>query len=392
MKKFFIYFLLLLFVVALFVLACLIFAKQKDEGGIFWTSPEEAALEQAQSEAERVLEAIDEQIDSMTLEEKVGQLFVFGFSGKTLSPELQTLIEDYHIGGLIFLAYNLGSPEEIKTLMSALQTLALAQPSQLPLFMSVDQEGGVVTRLPNINKVAQTKIQNQAEAWQVAQERGQQLLDLGFNVNFAPVLDFVSQSSSFLADRVFPGTIAERSALGKSTVEAYQSVNIIPVIKHYPGHPDSKVDSHQALPTADLSKAEVLTNAQSFQVALNDGPMMVMSGHIAYPQVDAQYPTSLSSIFINDILRGEWGYDGVVITDDLSMGALQNNFTNAEIARLAFLAGNDILLYIADLEKQRAMYETILQAVRSGEISEERLNDSLRRILLLKHKIFNLYD
>jgi beta-N-acetylhexosaminidase len=388
MKKFLIYFLLLLFIVASFVLACLIFSKQKEEGSIFWTSPEEAAVEQAQDEAARLLEAVEDQLFEMSLAEKVGQLFVFGFAGKKFSPELQTLITDYQPGGLILLAYNLGSPEEIKNLISEMQ----AASSSLPLFVSIDQEGGVVSRLKNINMVAQSEIKSVEEARQIAQERGQQLVDLGFNVNYAPVLDYISQSSSFLAERVFSGTMEERSALGKSMVEAYQSVEIIPVIKHFPGHPDSKIDSHQALPTADLSKATVLNNAQSFKIALNAGPMMVMSGHVFYPQVDAKYPASLSSIFIKDILRGEWGYDGVVITDDLSMGALKNTYTDSEIARLAFAAGNDILLYIGNLEQSKLIYQSLLADFQSGLLLEEDLNQAVKRILILKHKIFNLYD
>ena len=137
-----------------------------------------------------------------------------------------------------------------------------------------------------------------------------------------------------------------------------------------------------------MTKEEVLYKAQSFRAAFNDGAMMVMAGHIAYTQVDADYPVSLSPIFLQDILRGQWNYDGVIITDDLEMGALQNNFTNEEITRLAFLAGNDILLYNSTWDKQIEAYDTILEAVQSGEISEERLDESVRRILKLKGEIF----
>jgi len=385
MKKTLIYFLILLLVAVGVGLTFLTLSRSVDERPFLSFLAD--GFKPAPTEEERILAAIDDQIDSMTLEEKVGQLFMVGFAGKTVTQELRESFAKNHWGGVILLGYNLGSTENIQTLIGDLQTL-----SPLPLFVSVDQEGGPVSRLKNINMVGQAKITNEAEARAVALERGEQLRALGFNVNYAPVLDYVTKSNSFLFDRVFPGTLAERTALAQAMISAYQSVKIIPVTKHFPGHPDDKIDSHQALPTASLSKSEVLANAQSFKDTLNAGPLMVMSGHVAYPQVDAQYPASLSSIFLTDILRGEWGYEGVVITDDLEMGALQNNFSNAEIARLAFLAGNDILLYVSTLEKQLAAYDVILQAVLSGEISEERLNDSLRRVLLLKHKIFDLYD
>jgi beta-N-acetylhexosaminidase len=384
MKKTFIYFFILLLVAVAVALAFLSLARSEGESSVFSFF---TAKWQAPTEEERIWQAIDEQIETMTVEEKVGQLFMIGFGGKTVTPELQQIFLKKHWGGVILLGYNLGSSENIKNLISDLQAL-----SDIPLFISVDQEGGPVSRLKNINTVGQSKIMDEAEAHRVAQERGGQLRELGFNINYAPVLDFVQQASSFLYDRVFRGSLAERGLLGRAMVEAYQSAQIIPVIKHFPGHPDDKVDSHQALPTAYLSKETVLSNAQNFKDALNAGPMMVMSGHIAYPLVDEQYPSSLSKIFLTDILRVEWNYDGVIITDDLEMGALQNNFSNQEIARLAFLAGNDILLYSSTVKKQLAAYDIILQMVLSGEISEERLNQSVRRILFLKNQIFNLYD
>lgn len=384
MKKTLIYFLILLLVSAVVALAFWSLAWPEGESVAF---PFFTTKWQATTDEERIWQAIDEQIESMTLEEKVGQLFMVGFNGKIVTPELQQVFSEKHWGGVILLGYNLGSRENIKTLIADLQAL-----SEIPLFISVDQEGGPVSRLKNINTVGQSKIRDEVEARGVALERGEQLRELGFNVNYAPVLDFVEKPSSFLYDRVFRGSLEERGVLGRAMVEAYQSVKIIPVIKHFPGHPDDRIDSHKALPTVSLSKEMILRNAQNFKDALNAGPLMVMSGHIAYPLVDEQYPSSLSKIFLTDILRSDWGYDGVIITDDLEMGALQKNFSNEEIARLAFLAGNDILLYSSTLEKQQAAYDTILQAVLSDAIFEDRLNKSVKRILFLKNQIFNLYD
>ncbi len=335
---------------------------------------------------------VDNYIETMTLEEKVGQLFVVGFPSKTLTENTKDFLSTYKIGGVLLLGYNLGNDASIIKLNNDLQNIN-KQYSDYPMFISVDQEGGVVSRLPQINSVAQQDIVTVEQARNLAKERGTSLKALGFNVNYSPVLDFITNQNSFLFDRVFSGDIEKRGGLALAMMQGYESSQIIPVPKHFPGHPDNKVDSHKNLPQSDIVKNEVLYKAQNFKQALSQYPfMMIMTGHVLYPKVDVDYPASLSYEFITEILRNNWGYDGVVITDDLEMGALQNNFSNVDIAKKAFLAGNDILLYSSTRNRQIEAYNALLGAVRSGEIDQARLNKSVKRILLLKYYLQQNYD
>ncbi|HUT22293.1 MAG TPA: glycoside hydrolase family 3 protein [Candidatus Bipolaricaulota bacterium] len=325
---------------------------------------------------------IAETIDNMTLEEKVGQMFVVGFWGEAPDANVVSLIQEKNIGGVILLKYNADNKEQLSSLIDDLQSR-----SEYPLLISTDQEGGTVTKIKVAGVkefTAQSSISDVEQAYKVAFDRGKELSALGFNVNFSPVLDFITDKNSFLWSRVFRGSIDDFGEFGRAMVGGYQAAGISACIKHFPGHSNGSIDSHGNLPTVEWSKEEFDENISQFKKALEADPGFVMVGHIKYPNIDPENPSSLSKIIVQDILRGQLNYQGVIITDDMEMGALQNNFSNQAIAIKAVLAGNDILLYVSSFDKQVEAYEAVLEAVKSGVISESRIDESVYRILELK--------
>lgn len=326
-------------------------------------------------------------LSQMTLEEKVGQMFLMGFWGTEPDYYITKMIRERHIGGVILFKYNVKDKEQLIQLSKNLQILS----DKVPLFISIDQEGGVVSRLgTNIISeiIPQNQIKTEKDAYNISKKRAKELKDLGISMNFSPVLDNIQRERSFLYDRVFR---TDLSLLGNKMVSGYTDGGVIAVPKHFPGHPDNLTDSHEALPEVNISEAEFDEYASQFKEVLSNGDTQaIMVGHILFKQIDANNPSSLSSMIITEILRERYGFNGVVITDDMQMGALTDSFSIAQAAVKAVTAGNDILVYSGEPEEQAQAYNAILDAVKKGSISEKRLNESVLRILTLKANIFNL--
>lgn len=326
-------------------------------------------------------------LSTMTLEEKVGQMFIIGFWGTQPDYYITKMVQERNIGGVILFKYNIKDKEQLTKLTSDLQTLS----KKIPLFISIDQEGGVVSRLATdivSETIAQSDIKTEKEAYNLAKKRAKELKALGISMNFSPVLDNIQKENSFLYDRVFRGDI---SLLGNAMISGYRDGGIVAVPKHFPGHPNNLVDSHKALPEVNISEAEFdAYDSQFKEVILNKDTQAIMAGHILFNQIDRKYPSSLSSKIITEILRNKYGFDGVVITDDMQMGALTESFKISEAAIKAIVAGNDILIYSGEPEEQAQAYNAIISAVKNGIISEERINESILRILTLKSLVFNL--
>ena len=326
-------------------------------------------------------------LSQMTLEEKVGQMFLMGFWGTEPDYYITKMIKERHIGGVILFKYNVKDSAQLIQLSESLQLLS----EKVPLFISIDQEGGVVSRLGTeiVSEItAQSEIKTERDAYNISKKRAKELKELGITMNFSPVLDNIQKEDSFLYDRVFRTDI---SLLGNKMVSGYSDGGVIAVPKHFPGHPDNLTDSHKALPEVNISEAEFDGYASQFkEVVLNGDTQAIMVGHILFKQIDANNPSSLSSKIITEILREKYGFNGVVITDDMQMGALTESFSIAQAAVKAVTAGNDLLIYSGEPEEQAQAYNAILDAVKKGEISEERINESVLRILTLKANIFNL--
>ena len=309
----------------------------------------------------------------MTPEEKVGQLFLFGINGTTLTPQTEDFLTKNHIGGVLLYGKNIVSEEQVKHLTAQIQTT-----NRIPLFISIDQEGGVVSRLKwnSTLTMAQSEMQTTEEAYTIAKERGVMLKEIGINMNLAPVVEYITDTNSFMYTRAFRGTQEEVIQKGISAINGYRESDVIAVLKHYPGHSNASPDSHFALPIVDISPDKWSEYISQFSEIIKqtdvDG---IMVGHIQYPQIDTQ-PSSISTTIISTKLIQELGYQGLVITDDMEMGALKEVGTPTELAKQALLAGNDLLIYstASDTETsvQQEVYDAILQEVVNGNINVDQ--------------------
>ena len=329
-------------------------------------------------------------VDSMSLEEKVGQMIFGGIEGVELSEKSREMIREDKVGGIIFFKDNLVNANQIVTLLNSIKAENMQQ--QYPLFLGIDQEGGRVTRIPELNNLPTNKQigkkDNPALAFQLGELLGKQLNAFGFNLDFAPVLDVDSNPNNpVIGDRSFGSDPKLVSELGISTMKGLQSENVISVIKHFPGHGDTEVDSHIELPIVSKNMKELQAlEFIPFQNALKSGADVVMIGHILLPEIDTNKPSSISNVVITKILREQLKYEGVVMTDDMTMKAILDNYEIGEAAVEAVKAGNDIVLIAHDYEKVHRAIQAILEAVRNEEIKVEQIDRSVERILQLKEK------
>jgi beta-N-acetylhexosaminidase len=334
--------------------------------------------------------SLEEILSQLSVEQKVGQMFMIGFWGIEPDYYVTKWINERNLGGVILFSYNIKDKDQVKTLIESLQELSKQTEPAIPLFIAVDQEGGVVSRV-KIDGVTELTDQPSVDsfdiAYSVGKRRGSELVELGFNMNLSPVLDVIKNENSVLYDRVFRGDVGDVSTFGNGMIQGYIESGIIPVSKHYPSYPDTEVDPHTDLPVSQLTSDDILMNATPFQTAINENtPIMV--GHMLYPNIDENNITSLSKIFITDILRNQLNFKGVVITDDLEMGAVENNLSTEEIVKQAILAGNDILLFTSTPQKYADGYDYVVNAIKNGEIPESLINESVLRILSLKKRFF----
>jgi len=339
---------------------------------------------------------IRKQIETMSLEEKIGQLVLVGLEGYEIDDHTKCLIRDYHVGGFILFRRNIRDAGQMLTILNSLKEANAA--NKVPLFLSIDEEGGRISRLPQefLKLPAAGKIGSVNDAdlsYQIGSIIGEILKALGINMNFAPVLDINSNPRNpVIGDRSFGAEAKTVSKLGIAAMKGLQEQGIIPVVKHFPGHGDTDIDSHVGLPVLkhDLSRLKSL-ELKPFNAAIENKAEGIMIAHILLPELDAQAPASLSKPIITGLLREQMNYDGVVITDDLTMGAITDNYEIGAAAVKAVLAGSDIVLVCHGYENGERVLRALTEAAKSGLIPAERIEESLYRILSLKKK-YNLSD
>ncbi|MBW7458017.1 beta-N-acetylhexosaminidase [Paenibacillus sepulcri] len=327
----------------------------------------------------------------MTLEEKLGQMIIAGVEGSSATEQTRKMIADEHVGGIIFYKNNLTSPEGVAAYVNRIKEWNRGSNSA-PLFISVDEEGGRVSRLPGVSDLptgrAVGKVNQPNYAAKIGSFLGEACSAMGINVDFAPVLDINSNPDNpVIGDRSYGATAKLVTDTGMEVMKGIQSTGVIPVVKHFPGHGDTSVDSHLELPVVNKS----LTQLQSFEwlpfkEAVDEGVDAVMIAHILFPKLDPKYPASLSKTVITDELRGTLGFKGVVITDDLTMGAIAEHFGMGEAAVRTVMAGSDILLVAHEYDNVASVIQALKKSVGKGDITEERINESVTRILALKNK------
>ena len=352
----------------------------------------QAASEESKKAAS---DKVDRLIEDMTLHDKICQLFIVTPEELTDSDSAVTAagdvtraqLKEYPVGGVIYFSDNLVSQEQTKTMISRIQSFANDQIG-IPLFISVDEEGGTVARVAD--NLGTTKFKDMytyrkdgaEKAKSNAKTIASDISALGFNLDFAPVADtWSNEENTVIGQRAYSDDYSEAADLVSAAVKGFHSGGVACVLKHFPGHGDTAEDSHEGSAyvnkTLDQLKSEDLI---PFVAGIKAGADMVMVGHITVSNIDSQ-PATLSSEIIQGILREDMRYKGIVITDALNMGAVSNSYTQSELALKAFQAGNDILLCTGDLA---GAVETMENAVDSGALSEDRIDESLKRILQLK--------
>ena len=270
----------------------------------------------------------DSVTDKMTLEEKIGQMMFVGIHGTTLTENTKNNLASMHVGGIILFDRNMESREQVKTLNAALQDLTLNSYS-LPLFLSVDQEGGLVTRMkqqaytaPSATEISKGKPE---DAYTHANKTGTDIRELGFNLDFAPVLDI----SSRMHGRTYGTTPQQVTSFGELACRGLRDSGILFTIKHFPGMGRSETDPHTDKSVVNVPQQTILQeDLLPFRHIIDQYPhhqFMVMAGHIRYPAFDAK-PASLSPVILKQMLRSQLGYQGIVITDDLDMGAVSEGY------------------------------------------------------------------
>ncbi|HTN43580.1 MAG TPA: beta-N-acetylhexosaminidase [Nitrospiria bacterium] len=331
----------------------------------------------------------------MTLKEKIGQLFMLGFEGRSPSKAVVRLIREFQIGGVILFARNLQSPSQAARLCNALQ----AQAPKMPMLVSIDQEGGRVSRLPKGFTVfpggAQLAACHSTElVYRVAQATARELRAVGINMNMAPVLDVnTNPANPVIGDRAFGASPTLVSSMGLTTMAGLQDNRVIACGKHFPGHGDTAADSHKELPRVphDLQRLREV-ELRPFLHIIPNGLASIMTAHVLYPKLDPDEPATLSKKIITGLLREAMGFKGVVVTDDLEMAAISDRHGPGEAAVKAIEAGADLILFCRDEDKQREALEAVANAVKHKKISEARIEQSLLRILQMKEKFILPYQ
>lgn len=335
------------------------------------------------------VDKIKDKVESMSLEEKIGQLFIVGFEGEEINDEIVDLVKNQKVGGLIYFSRNIVDSNQIINLNNEIKAIE----KDIPLFISVDEEGGVVSRvpeefvkLPSSGYIGQFNDENLS--YNVGKIIAKELNSLGFNMDFAPVLDIDSNpNNTVIGERAFGNNSEIVSRLGIKTMEGIKDGKIIPVVKHFPGHGDTDVDSHYGLPIVKKTLEE-LENLEfiPFKNAIDNGADVVMISSIILESIDNEYPATMSKKVTTDILRDSLGFDGVIATDDMTMGAIVDNYNLADAVIMSINAGSDLVLVCHGYDDIINSIVAVKDAVNSKIISEEKIDESVYRILKLKDK------
>jgi beta-N-acetylhexosaminidase len=339
----------------------------------------------------RDIRTVGRTLRSMTLEQKIGERFVVWVKGVELTDQTRRLIETGSPAGIILYPWNATDREQVRGFTTELQRLACARTPAVGLFIAVDQEGGRVAafRFPEMARFPAAhywgRTADPGYVMSAAYVTARELRALGCTMNFAPVLDlYPAADSTIIGDRSLGADPARVAELGIAYLKGSRLGGVIPVIKHFPGHGSSTVDSHGSLPVVDLPE-EVLRERDFFPFvqAIDHGAEALMTAHVLFPSIDPEYPVTLSRVFLHDLLRRELGFRGVVISDGMSMGALSRNFTVRDSLLLQLQGGVDLILVHAtyDLEQLEA---EVMSLVREGRIREKDINAGVRRVLRLK--------
>ena len=340
-------------------------------------------------------EKILNDLNNLTLEEKIAQMLIISFDETSFTDRLKEELETNKVGGVIIFKENITNYEDTLNLIQNTEKTA-----DIPMFIATDQEGGKVQRFQDILGVNMTNIPSMWElgktnnptlAYDVGKVIAEELAAFHINMNFAPVLDIVAdENSQFIGSRSFGSNAAIVTKMANALAQGLVDNDVIPVFKHFPGHGSTITDSHYELPVIEKSLDELSEEELiPFINAIDAGADVIMIGHLATPNITLNStPASLSKEIVTDLLKQKLGYDGLVITDALNMKAITNYYTEQEIYEMAINAGVDILLMP---NSSTSAINLIKDSIDKGTITIEQINNSVSKILELKYKLNNNY-
>lgn len=329
-------------------------------------------------------------IEKLSLEEKVGQLFMVGLEEKT-NEDIANLIQENKIGGVVLYRKNYHTYEEMLAYVNNIKELN--SKNSIPIFISIDQECGRVNRMPQeiLNLKSATKLANTKNV-EIVKESGkiigEMLNKTGISMDYAPVLDIRKfKEKHAIGDRCYGENKEDVSKYGIEVMKEMQNQSVIPVIKHFPGHGLTKKDSHFRIPKI-TQKVEILEKEDMipFEKAIKENAEAIMVGHLIIKDVDKKYPASLSEKVIQKYLIEKYNYKGLIITDDLKMMAIQLHYNMKKAVVKAIEAGNDIIMIGLPYKKVNKIIKFIVKEVKNGRIKEEKINESVEKIIAIKEK------
>ena len=336
-------------------------------------------------------EKVNEIISNLTLEEKIAQMLIISTNETKMSEKLKSELES--VGGIILFSKNITTYDQTLNFINDIKSTA-----KIPMFISVDEEGGKVQRLTSLKDIKLKSIpsmfyvgkkNNEELSYNVGKLLAERLRALGFNMDFAPVVDVIdSEDNKVIGTRSFSTDESVVSNMAFNLYTGLMDNNVIGVYKHFPGHGYANGDSHLGLPVIDKTKEKLLNvDLVPYKEAIEKGLEVIMVAHLSLPKItNDNTPSSLSKEIVTDLLRNELHFNGVVITDGLNMKALTNNYSEKEIYERAINAGVDILLIPVS---SKSAIEKIKSSISEGIIDENRINESVKRILKLKYKYLN---
>jgi beta-N-acetylhexosaminidase len=321
----------------------------------------------------------------------IGQHVLIGVSGHSLTAEEKKFIVQNNISGVVLFSRNVGEPKQVRELCAEIQSLRHQTTEKTPLYIAIDMEGGRVARLkapftqwPPLKKLGD--LDSPTVSFNFSKAMGQELKAVGINLDFAPCIDvFTNPKNTVIGDRAVsndPEMVAKHTS---ALIRGYMKSEIIACAKHFPGHGDTVIDSHEDLPVeqADrerLEKVELVPFKKAFKSRLD----LLMTAHIRFPKIDPEWPVTLSEIFLKKILREEMRYRGLIITDDLDMKALASHYDREKIPVRALQAGADLVLYCNEPASPPRAIEGIAKALSDGKLKKSDLEQTYKKILAMK--------
>lgn len=360
--------------------------KQLKSIFVIWIGMISLMLFSGCGQAEKSLDdKVETTLKSLSRQEKLGQMVMIGIQGKSANNDSRFMINQYHIGGIILFDRNLETLDQTQRLTADLQKEA---GGKIPLFIAIDEEGGKVVRMPDIIEPPPAQLDigqmgNPELAYEWANKTAKSLQKAGINLNFAPVADIGSLSSRHYSENAVTVTEFVRKA-----AQGYKDAGIMYSLKHFPGIGKGETDTHTETVVISAAKEELQQEdivPFAKMIAENDpNDFQIMVSHAVYLELSGDKPASMSAEIMDDLLRKQLGYHGVIITDDLEMKAVAKDDNFKQLGVKAIKAGADIVLVCHEYEHEAAVYLGLLEAVEKGEITEERVDASVRRILKMK--------